>query len=48
MKEELVAYQQNKGHETLVSCPACANIIGFGWIHHTKYQEDGSIDRFKA
>ena len=47
MEEELRALHQNNTWD-LVLRPANMNIIGFKWVYRIKYNEKGTIERFKA
>lgn len=47
MQEKIYALRVNQTW-TLVPRSLQTNIIGFKWVYHTKYNEDGSIDSLKA
>lgn len=47
MREEMSAIQRNKTWE-LVDLPKGKNTIGLKWVFRTKYNADGSVQKYKA
>jgi len=47
MNEELMAIQKNQTWD-MVTLPEGKNAIGLKWLYRTKYNADGTIQKYKA
>lgn len=47
MKDEIIALEDN-GTWTVVDLPKGKKTIGCKWVHHLKFQADGTLERHKA